>query len=121
MFELLSIACAAAAMGQGDCLPGSEWQPTPPRPDAYEMQVAPGEYQLSYSGDGHDFEPAFLTEHWRRRAALICAGDYRGGPVVQVEYPEPGYDSMVSILPLSESRTYNVQVFGVAHCADASR
>lgn len=121
MFEFLSIACAAAAIGQGGCLPDDGWQSASLRPDAYEMQVAAGEYQLSYSGDGHDFEPAVLTEHWRRRAALICAGDYRGRPMVQVEYPEPGYDAMVSFLPLAESRTFNVQVFGVAHCADATR
>ncbi len=125
MFELLSIVCTAAALAaQTSCVPdlgNSGGEATITLPDAYEAQVAPGMYQLSYAGSGHDFDGTALVGHWRRRAAQLCAGDYRGHPTTQVSYPEPGYDMMVSALPVSGSRTFNVETFGVAYCTDPTR
>ena len=126
MFELLSIVCTAAALAQGSCLPatgegaafgngGSH------RPDVHEMRVAPGAWQLSYAGRGDRFPAEVLVAHWRRRASQLCAGDYVGAPMAQTTYPDPGYDMMVAFLPLAASRTYNTEVWGVAHCADPSR
>ena len=128
MFEFLSIVCTAAALAQGGCLPDSTGggnglfgSGEAPRPDAHEMRVAPGMYQLSYAGRGDRFPGDTLVAHWRRRASQLCAGDFVGMPLAQTTYPEPGYDAMVMYLPLSATRTYNTEVYGVAHCTDATR
>lgn len=121
MFEFLSIVCTAAALAQGSCMPDVRGEPAPVRPDTYEMRVEPGMWQLSYSGNPHDFGEDRLAEHWRRRAAQLCAGDYRGDPVVQLQYPEPGYDAMLASLSFAAPRTFNVEAFGVAHCVDRTR
>ena len=127
MFEFLSIVCTAAALSQGSCMPDGAGAGGPfgfgetPRPDSYEMRVAPGMYQLSYAGRGDRFDRDHLVAHWRRRASQLCAGDYAGMPMAQTSYPDPGYDALVTFLPLSGTRTYNTEVYGVAHCADGTR
>lgn len=55
------------------------------------------------------------------RAAWVCAGAYRGLPLTQTQYPEPGFDALTSYLSVAAVRTFNVEVYGVAHCLDASR
>ena len=88
MFELLGIVCTAAALMQGGCLP-DDFAANAERkvvlPDAYEQMIAPGTFQLSYSGNGHEFDTAALTAHWNRRAAQLCAGDFSGYPVSQTQ------------------------------------
>jgi hypothetical protein len=122
MFELLSIVCTAAALSQvGGCIPDQSTGAQAPRPDSYEMRVAPGTYQLSYAGHGKHFAADTLLEHWRRRASQLCAGTFSGQPLSQTTYPDPGYELMVSRLFLASSRSYNVEVYGVAYCADGSR
>lgn len=122
MLDLLAIVCTAAALAQGGCLERLHGGSRPaPLPDAYELRVGAGAWHLSYSGSGHDFDPASLAEHWRRRAAQRCGGDYRGTPLVQAQHPEPGYDAMVSALRLPGSRGFNVEAYGVAHCSGATR
>ena len=127
MFEFLSIVCTAAALAQGSCMPDAASGGGPfgsgeaPRPDAYEMRVAPGMFQLSYAARGDRFDQDRLVAHWRRRASQLCAGDYVGMPLAQTTFPEPGYDAMVMYLPLSATRTYNTEVYGVAHCTDTTR
>ena len=118
MFELLSIVCTAAALMQGGCVPDEVLHGDAKMimPDAYEQMIAPKTFQLSYSGSGHDFDTASLTAHWRRRASQLCAGDYSGHPVSQTQYPEPGYDAMISISFLSPNRSFNVETYGVAYC-----
>ena len=121
MFELLSIVCTAAALAQSGCMPDLDATGEPARPDTHEMRVAAGTWQLSYAGNGHDFDRDHLTEHWRRRAAQICAGDYRGHPIVQAQYPDAGYDAVASYWPVASARSYNVEAFGVAYCKDHTR
>lgn len=121
MFEFLSIVCTAAALAQGSCMPDLQGGDRPPTPDSYEMRVAPGMYQLSYAGHGRHFAGQALVHHWRRRATQLCGGDFAGTPLVNNSYPDPGYELMVSRLFLASSRTRNVEVYGVAHCADPTR
>ena len=123
MFEFLSIVCLAAALNQAGCAQQSDAVQGQRKsmPDAYEMRVAPGMYQLSYAASGHEYDVSGLTQHWRERAAQLCAGDYRGLPQSQVQYPEPGFDAMTSFLSVAAVRTFNVEVYGVAHCADGAR
>jgi len=121
MFEMLSIACTAAMLGGGSCAPHGAAASAPPAPDSYEMRVGPGMYQLSYAARGDRFDSAALTEHWRRRASQLCAGDYVGQPLQQTTHPDPGYDAMVSLMFITASRTWNTEVYGVAHCDDPRR
>ena len=121
MFELLSIVCTAAALMQGGCIPedmSTNGEKKVIVPDGYEQMIAPDTFQLSYSASGYDFDRAALTAHWNRRAAQLCAGDFMGQPVSQTQYPEPGYEQMISATFLSAHRTYNVETYGVAYCAE---
>ena len=121
VFELLSIVCTAAALMQGGCVPegfAGNGEQKAALPDGYEQMIAPGAFQLSYSGSGYDFDRTVLTAHWNRRAAQLCAGDFTGVPVSQTQYPEPGYDSIIAATFLSGSRTFNVETYGVAYCAN---
>ena len=90
-------------------------------PDGYEQMIAPGAFQLSYSGSGYDFNVATLTAHWNRRAAQLCAGEFSGYPVSQTQYPEAGYETMISASFLSANRTFNVETYGVAYCVKSKR
>ena len=121
MFELLSVVCTAAVLAEGTCLPSASGHDNAPRPDAYEMQVESGMHHLSYSGSGHDFDVETLKEHWRRRATQLCAGEFTGHPLWQTHAPDPGFDTLVSYLPAGGNRAFNVEVYGVAYCADAPR
>jgi len=123
MFELLSIACAAALAGSGGCAPGGDQgvSNAAPMPDAYEMRVGPGMYQLSYAARGDRIDAQMLLAHWRRRASQLCRGDYVGQPLHQTTTPDPGYDAIVATLFVTASRTWNTEVYGVAHCDDPRR
>lgn len=123
MLEFLGIACLAVALGQTSCMHEIGAAPGPRNAllDSYEMRVAPGMYQLSYAASGHDYGVADLTRHWHARAAQLCAGAFFGQPLSQAHYPEPGFDAMTSSLALAAVRTFNVEVYGAARCADASR
>ena len=119
MFEMLSIVCAAAALMQGGCIPDDmsiDGEKKVVLPDAYEQMIAPDTFQLSYSGSGHDFDQAALIAHWNRRAAQLCSGNFTGHPVSQTQYPEPGYEQMISATFLAGNRSFNVETFGVAYC-----
>lgn len=121
MFEMLSIVCTAAALMQGGWIPDGMSINGAKKivvPDGYEQMIAPDAFQLSYSGSGHDFDRASLTAHWNRRAALLCAGNFTGQPVSQTQFPEAGYDQMISATFLSATRTYNVETYGVAYCEE---
>ena len=120
MFELLSLLCTAAALMQGGCMPDDfalNGKKQVVLPDGYEQMVAPGAFQLSYSGSGYDFDTVSLTAYWNRRAAQLCAGEFSGYPVSQTQYPQAGYDTMVSATFLSANRSFNVETYGVAYCA----
>ena len=123
MFEFLSIVCLAAALSQGSCVQQANGASGQQRsaPDSYEMRVAPGMYQLSYAASAHDYSVPGLVAHWRERAAQLCGGDHRGVPQSQIRYPDPGFDAITAFLSVETVRTYNVEVYGVAHCADDSR
>lgn len=123
MFEFLSIACLAAALNQTGCVPQSDAARGPHKiiADVYEIRVAPGMYQLSYAASGHEYDVSGLTQHWHERAALHCAGNYLGLPQTQIQYPEPGFDAMTSFLSVAAVRTFNVEVYGVAHCLERAR
>ncbi|MFT5172256.1 MAG: hypothetical protein ACI8W7_000420 [Gammaproteobacteria bacterium] len=119
MFELFSILCTAAALLQGGCMPSDlavNGKTKVVLPDGYEQMIAPGAFQLSYSGSGYDFNAVTLTAYWNRRAAQLCAGEFNGYPVSQTQYPEAGYETMISASFLSANRTFNVETYGVAYC-----
>jgi hypothetical protein len=123
VFELLSILCTASALMQGGCMPddlGLNGAKKVVLPDAYDQMIAPGAFQLSYSGSGYEFNPVTLTAYWNRRAAQLCAGEFSGYPVSQTLYPEAGYATIISATFLSASRTFNVETYGVAYCAKNS-
>ncbi|MFT5446525.1 MAG: hypothetical protein ACI9DC_001694 [Gammaproteobacteria bacterium] len=121
VFEMLSIVCTAAALMQGGCIPDDmsiNGEKKVIVPDGYEQMIAPGAFQLSYSGSGHDFDRAALTAHWNRRAAQLCAGNFTGQPVSQTQYPESGYEQMISATFLSGNRSFHVETYGVAYCEE---
>lgn len=123
MFRLLRIVGVAAVLSQGGCAQqaGAAQGQRNAVPDSHEMRVAPGMYQLSYAASAHEYDVPALAQHWRARAAWVCAGAYRGLPLTQTQYPEPGFDALTSYLSVAAVRTFNVEVYGVAHCLDASR
>jgi len=117
VIELFSIVCVAATLIQGGCAPGDlniQGEKTVDLADSYEQMIAPGAFQLSYSGSGKAFTTAALTAHWKRRAAQLCAGGFTGVPVTQTQYPQSGYDATF----LSGTRGFNVEAYGVAYCAE---
>ena len=122
VFELLSILCTAATLMQGGCMPEDiavNGEASIVLPDRYEQRIAPGAFQLSYSGSAHEFDTASLTAHWNRRAAQLCEGEFSGYPVSQTHYPEPGYEAMISASFLSGYRTFNIETYGVAYCTNS--
>ena len=123
MFEFLSIVGVVAALSQGGWMQqaGGAQEQRNAVPDSHEMRVAPGMYQLSYAASGHEYGVPELVQHWRQRAVRVCDGAYYGLPLAQTHYPEPGFDALTSYLSAAAVRTFNVEVYGVAHCLDASR
>lgn len=123
MFKLLGIVGIAAVLSQSGCAQqaGAAQEERNTLPDSHEMRVAPGMYQLSYAGSGHAYDVPELARHWHARAALVCAGAYRGLPLADTHYPEPGFDALTSYLSVAPVRTFSVEVYGVAHCFDGSR
>lgn len=121
MFKLLSIVGVAAVLSQGAQQAGAAQGQRHAVPDSHEMRVAPGMYQLSYAASGHAYDVPALARHWHTRAALVCAGAYHGLPLAQTHYPEPGFDALTSYLSVAAVRTFNVEVYGVAHCLDGRR
>lgn len=120
MIEFLSIACIAAVLNQGGCTPDDlnlQGKNSAPVPDSYEQMIAPGMYQLSYAGSGHQFDTAALSAYWNRRASQLCGGPFDGQPVTQTQYPQSGYDAMISSTFLSRTRSFNVEAYGVARCS----
>lgn len=121
MREFLSIVCVAAVLSLGGCAhhAGGTQGQSAAVSDSHEMRVAPGMYQLSYAASGHAYDLPELVQHWHARAAQVCAGAYRGLPLAQTQYPEPGFDALTSYLSVAAVRTFSVEVYGVAHCLDA--
>jgi hypothetical protein len=123
VFDFRSIVGVAAVLSLGGCAQqagGAQGQ-RHAVPDSHEMRVAPGRYQLSYAASGHAYDEPELVQHWRERAASVCVGAYRGLPLAQTQYPEPGFDALTSYLSVAAVRSFNVEVYGVAHCFDAGR
>ena len=123
MLEFISIVCIAATLLQGSCLPdglsaqgemNAQDEKKVSVSDSYELMIAPGAYQLSYSASGDKFDATALTAYWNQRAAQLCAGEFIGYPITQTQYPQSAYDATF----LSGSRNFNVEAYGVAHCVE---